>query len=72
MHFRRWQHYEKVWVAGGGQTVINFIILYIFIRIVAKEDSENSTVAGEIGESSLSNQLDYKVGSSQANININI
>lgn len=40
MHFRQWQQYEKVWVAGGGQSVINFILLYIFICIVAKEDPE--------------------------------
>lgn len=38
MHLRRWQQYEKVWVARRGQSIINFIILYIFICIVAKGD----------------------------------
>lgn len=45
MRFRQWQQYEKVWVAGGGQTVINSIILYIFITIVAKGDLKNPTVS---------------------------
>lgn len=57
---------KRCGLVGGGQTIINFIMLNVLICIVAKEDRNNSAVAEEIFLSwaqaaTLPMQLDYKV-----------
>lgn len=39
---------KRCGLVGGGQTIINFIMLNVLICIVAKEDRNNSAVAEEI------------------------